>query len=315
MEHKKSRHFTLMIMPETSALEVRRMRISRRLLQFGVVTVAILLVASIVGAANSAYLWEQSHQNDQLRAENVALRARIENLDDQVQDLGEVVGEMKQFDAKLRALTMVSDPVRNLAIGPIGETGMVEQDAAEKEASNLRRDLLAGSSAGPAELVGTRLERVDAEARVVGKRVQELSVYLEGQRSILASTPSRRPAQGYVTSTYGMRVDPFTGLPQMHSGVDFSNNIGTRVTASGDGTVIYTGVLGAYGNIVEIDHGNGLVTKYAHLSKLEVKTGEKVNRGQVIGLMGNSGRSTGPHLHYEIRLRGVPQDPERFLLE
>lgn len=112
-----------------------------------------------------------------------------------------------------------------------------------------------------------------------------------------------------------MRVDPFTGLPQYHAGLDFSARVGANVMATADGIVTWSGNKGAYGKVIELEHETGLSTKYAHLSKLNVKVGEKVRRGQIIGLVGNTGRSTGPHLHYEVRLRGVAQNPQRFLLE
>lgn len=315
MERKKSRYFTLMIMPETSAVEVRRLRLSRRLLKGAAWTGGLLVIATVLSLAHSAQLWHEAQESADLRAENEALKKKIERLDRRIEGVGKAVDRMRQFDAKLRALTMVSDPDRNLAIGPVGQVPGLPQEGDAAAAASLRRDLLGGSADRSLELVDARFQLVEREATRTETSVKSLSVFLEGQRALLASTPSRRPTTGYVSSTYGMRVDPFTGLSNLHAGIDFSANIGTRVMSTADGVVIYGAAHGAYGNTIEIDHGNGLVTKYAHLSRIDVTLGERVRRGQTIGAVGNTGRSTGPHLHYEVRLRGVPQDPERYILE
>ena len=117
----------------------------------------------------------------------------------------------------------------------------------------------------------------------------------------------------YVTSGFGNRIDPFLGTMAMHSGIDFAAATGTPVPAVAGGTVTEAGDSGGYGNMVEIDHGNGLSTRYGHLSRILVKAGDKVARGQEIAESGSTGRSTGPHLHYEIRRNGEPIDPQTFL--
>jgi murein DD-endopeptidase MepM/ murein hydrolase activator NlpD len=137
---------------------------------------------------------------------------------------------------------------------------------------------------------------------------------LEGQRNLLASTPAIRPSSGWMTSRFGYRTSPFTGRKEFHKGVDIANRKGTAILATADGIVSFAGQKGAMGNIVVIDHGHGLVTRYAHLSKALKKRGEAVKRGDIIAQMGNSGRSTGPHLHYEVQLNGVPVNPAKYIL-
>jgi len=312
---KKPRHFTLMIMPESSGAEVRRHRVSRRVIQVALTAVGLVLAIAVAGTAQSARLWGQADANADLRSENEALRAQLAKLDARVAKMDEAVERLGQFDRKLRALTMVSDPGRNLAIGPVGAPEEPSTEAEASFAEALRKDLLSGQIGRAVELVNARAALTGGEADTTLEKVEGLSVLLEGQRARLASTPSRRPARGYVTSTFGMRVDPFTGLPQRHAGIDYSAQIGAPVLATADGTVVYSGNKGAYGKVVEIDHGQGLLTKYAHLSQIEVRLGQKVTRGQPIGAVGNTGRSTGPHLHYEVRLDGIALDPQRFLLE
>lgn len=125
--------------------------------------------------------------------------------------------------------------------------------------------------------------------------------------------PSSRPVEGPVGSGFGFRSDPFTGHAALHTGLDFPAPIGTPIKAAAGGVVLSTDWHSDYGNLLQIDHGNGVVTRYAHTSKILVKVGDLVRRGQEVALVGTTGRSTGPHLHFEVVLDGVPQNPARFL--
>jgi murein DD-endopeptidase MepM/ murein hydrolase activator NlpD len=116
-----------------------------------------------------------------------------------------------------------------------------------------------------------------------------------------------------VGSGFGFRIDPITSRSALHTGLDFPAEPGTAIMAAAGGMVVNVEVHPAYGNLVEIDHGNGLVTRYAHASKVMVKNGDLVKRGQLVAQVGNTGRSTGPHLHFEVLVDGVPQNPARFL--
>jgi murein DD-endopeptidase MepM/ murein hydrolase activator NlpD len=126
--------------------------------------------------------------------------------------------------------------------------------------------------------------------------------------------PSLSPIEeGWFSSNFGWRIDPFSGQKSFHEGIDFPSEVGTAIVAAASGKVIFADVHPAYGKMIEIDHGNGLVSRYAHCSSLAVKEGDLVVRGQRVGRVGTTGRSTGPHLHFEVRLNGVPQNPARFL--
>jgi len=128
--------------------------------------------------------------------------------------------------------------------------------------------------------------------------------------------PTMMPVSApFNASGFGMRIDPFTGMQAMHEGIDFLADMGSPVVAAAGGVVIFAGFHPQYGNVVDIDHGNDLLTRYAHLSKLLVKEGDIVQRGHRIGLSGSTGRSTGPHLHFEVRYKGVAQNPARFVLQ
>lgn len=127
--------------------------------------------------------------------------------------------------------------------------------------------------------------------------------------------PYRKPVVGNVefSSGFGVRSDPFLGRPAMHTGLDFRASTGDPVRVTANGKVVNAGWAGGYGRMVEVDHGNGLSTRYGHLSQINVKVGEIVKIGQVIGEVGSTGRSTGPHLHYETRIDGEAVDPQKFL--
>ena len=135
---------------------------------------------------------------------------------------------------------------------------------------------------------------------------------LEGRLAQLL-IPSTTPVSGPVGSGFGFRTDPITGRGALHMGLDFPADVGTPIAAAAGGVVVNAETHAAYGQMVDIDHGNGLVTRYAHASKLLVKSGDLVRRGQTVAQVGNSGRSTGPHLHFEVLVDGVPQNPARFL--
>src|SRR5690606_34799633 len=132
---------------------------------------------------------------------------------------------------------------------------------------------------------------------------------LVDQKAFLAALPTRKPAVGYFTSGFGIRKAPLGGKIKMHEGLDIANHPGTPIKASADGTVTFAASKAGYGLTVVIDHGYGLQTWYAHTRKILVKHGARVKRGESIALLGNTGRSTGPHIHYEVRVNGTPVDP------
>jgi murein DD-endopeptidase MepM/ murein hydrolase activator NlpD len=137
---------------------------------------------------------------------------------------------------------------------------------------------------------------------------------LEGQKNLLACTPTIRPTKGWRTSKFGYRISPFTGRREFHKGLDIANQKGTEIIAPANGVVKFVGKKGFMGDLLVIDHGHGLITRYGHLGKTLKKRGEKVERGDLVAVMGNTGRSTGPHLHYEVQLNGVPVNPEKYIL-
>jgi murein DD-endopeptidase MepM/ murein hydrolase activator NlpD len=160
--------------------------------------------------------------------------------------------------------------------------------------------------------------KLSADAGTFERQLHRINVartQMQRLNATLALVPYRKPVIGEVefTSGFGVRSDPFLGRPAMHTGLDFRAATGDPVRVTANGKVVSSGWMGGYGRMVEVDHGNGLSTRYGHLSEIHVRVGDVVKIGQVVGAVGSTGRSTGPHLHYETRIDGEAVDPQKFL--
>jgi murein DD-endopeptidase MepM/ murein hydrolase activator NlpD len=233
--------------------------------------------------------------------DELAQRERFmrENLDAMARRLGEM-------QAKLVKLEAMGERVSGLA--------GVKPD----ELKPLQRGVGAGGPYVPLERpsleqLNGALDQLDESADRHGDVLTLVESRLFESRLLALTVPNSRPVDGPVGSGFGFREDPFTGRPALHTGLDFPAEPGTPIQAAAGGVVVSADTHPAYGRLVEIDHGNGLVTRYAHASRLLAKRGDLVKRGQVIAEVGSSGRSTGPHLHFEVLVHGVPQNPARFL--
>lgn len=166
------------------------------------------------------------------------------------------------------------------------------------------------------ETLELRMNDFHREALYVEQVLQDEYEMLADKKTFLAAQPVRKPARGYFTSGFGVRHSPFfPDRVKMHEGLDIANARGTEIRAPADGVVTFADVKSGYGRTLILDHGYGLETWYAHTNEFKVHRGEKVRRGKKIATIGNSGRSTGPHLHYEVRVHGVPVDPRNFLTD
>jgi murein DD-endopeptidase MepM/ murein hydrolase activator NlpD len=177
-------------------------------------------------------------------------------------------------------------------------------------------------SGGVGAALGSRAELLGEESSALRKRMENLDVSFDrleqawGERlKVLASTPSLAPVSGFFSDGFGWRRDPIDGSREFHKGVDIVAPTGTPVRAAADGLVTEAGRMAGYGSMIHLAHGYGLGTRYGHLSRLMVTPGQRVKRGDVIGLVGSTGRSTGPHLHYEVFRTGVQVDPRKYLGE
>lgn len=226
--------------------------------------------------------------------------------------MAEKVGEMQ---ARLMRLEAVSERVAGMAGMKANEFKAVEAPASSAGGPlvTLReRNALAPSS----EILGALNSEVE-RLHALGERQTDVLTLIEShlfeKRLDALMMPSTQPVAGPIGSGFGFRSDPFTGRPALHTGLDFPAPPGTPIVAAAGGMVLSAGAHPQYGLLVEVDHGNDLVTRYAHASRILVKQGDLVKGGQRIAEVGSTGRSTGPHLHFEVLLQGVQQNPVRFL--
>lgn len=220
-----------------------------------------------------------------------------ENLDAMARKLGEMQARMMQIDSLgERVAGLAGLNPTEFKVMPGAGGALIGSRALTMDEFNQAMDQLDHAS-------GSRVDWLTAvESRLFDQKIQ---------RSLV---PTEEPVKGgRVGSPFGFRIDPITGRTALHTGLDFPSDIGTPIYAAAGGVVVVQEYHHAYGNMVEVDHGNDLITRYAHASRVFVKKGDIVKRGQKIAEMGSTGRSTGPHLHFEVWVSGVPQDPQRFL--
>lgn len=299
----KSPHYSIIVVSDHSQA-VRKFRVPREWLKKGAIGGGALAVIAVVGTIHYFTLLGASSENNVLKEENAQLRSQILLVQEKVAHISATLDRVERFDAKLRtAVTQLQDPERNLAIGPVGQ----DDPAGVPGPTPAARENLA---ALPGRLGSLETEAVRQEASL-----RELQEYFDDQKSLLASTPSIWPTHGWVTSDFGLRLDPYSADREMHSGMDIASPPGQTVIAPSDGTVVFNGTEGGYGKVLVIDHGYGVKTRYGHLSEVFVRLGEHVKRGQKVAAVGNTGRSTGPHLHYEVRVNGIAENPRKFIID
>ncbi|MCH5277787.1 MAG: M23 family metallopeptidase [Desulfovibrionaceae bacterium] len=281
---------------------------SRSLRLRGWLGVAVCLVFCLLVAGN---VW-LSRYYVQARTLETRLFEAERSLDEHQSQLMSMVGQLtsvrsdlqrvQSFDTKLRLMMDIDVGVADLSMG-----GASSEDL-NLSSLPLHRQEMASRK------IRLFLQELSDEIRLEEVQQQELLLAMRDNHDRLAVMPSIWPVEGFVSSGFGTRSSPFTGRPQSHKGLDIAARMGTPIHAPARGVVSMAGTDGAYGISVELGHGGGLTTKYGHMSKLAVKAGQTVERGEVIGYVGRSGRATGPHLHYEVRLNGVPTNPYAYLL-
>lgn len=221
-----------------------------------------------------------------------------ENLDAMARKLGEMQARMLQLEALGERVSGLAGVNPNeLKVNPARGGALVQ-------GRPLSLEELQGTLNDLDQLTGERTDLLTVmESRLIDQRLKKMMV------------PTQNPIHGgHVGSAFGWRIDPFTGRSALHTGLDFQADTGTAILSAAGGVVVAAEVHPQYGSMVEVDHGNNLVTRYAHASRLLVKKGDLVKRGQKVAEVGSTGRSTGPHLHFEVLVQGVPQDPQKFLV-
>lgn len=243
-------------------------------------------------------LWEQKEQIVEQKDQILAFSRKIDQIYAQLADL-------QDFEKKIRILANLEAEGDETNIFGMGGSDPEQSDPAA---------MVKGDYPTLLRSMHAELKEMSSTAHNQQHSFSSIFHLLEEKRSLLAATPSIRPVSGWISSGFGYRSSPFTGRREFHRGLDIATHPGTSIIAPADGTVTFAGNRGLMGKMVTIDHGFGMVSRYGHVQKTLKQKGERVKRGETIALVGSTGRSTGPHLHYEVLLNGVPVNPMNYFL-
>jgi murein DD-endopeptidase MepM/ murein hydrolase activator NlpD len=299
--------------------------------------IAVLVVAFVAGFVDYFGLMMQAMENKKLRAENAQLNKQLQLVESKVSSLENSLERVKIFTTKLKLITNIDaeDRVMKLTMGvkpaagqqveeyepmdqrPSGDA-IAEQDEVFEDSrpvSEQKNEVVVQPVDKDYVSLVIRIDKAVRETQLKEQSVIELWESLSERQSLLNATPNIRPAKGWITSRFGYRMNPFTGQSTMHAGLDLAAAPGSPVYAPADGVVIFASYDESYGKLISIDHGYGVTTRFGHNSQIYVHVGQRVNKWDVIAAVGNTGRSTGPHCHYEVRINGTPVDPANFILD
>lgn len=296
-----SQRFTVVIVDRTAGVA---RRLALPLAPAVAVAGAVVMLPLLFGLGTS---WAVRSELQQLRSDRAALEAANESYREAT----------VQLSAQISALQGAVDE-----IGELAAVDSAVSRAMDRLPAGVRARAMGGGTAADAipPVIGTADGEADAAFAVfrnilglIENRLESVRSGVERRHALAAATPSIWPVPGWLSSAFGNRQDPFTGLTSFHPGLDISAARGEPVLATADGMISHAGFTGNYGNLVVIEHGFGISTKYGHLAKFAVASGRAVRRGDVIGYVGSTGRSTSPHLHYEVWVNGRLANPIRLL--
>lgn len=278
----------------------RTISLSNRALQFLAGISAFLFVVLMVFLVDYITMNVTRQKYKELLQENAKKEETIAQYQNTIADLKATIEHFETYAKKLNVMAGLKSPevLKEVGIGSGTSNGQ------ESHTPNISQDINLNS-----------LETVNQKAERVEKNLNTLVSFFEDQSLRLAGTPSIVPTKGYWVSSYGWRNDPFTGKRTFHYGIDIATYFGNPVLATADGVVIQTQRDKIGGKTIKISHRGGYTTVYCHLNKILVKPGQKVKRGETIGLVGKTGKALGPHVHYEVRLNGKSVNPYYYILE
>src|SRR3954464_15070699 len=285
------RYSTIIFVPHARA-KFRKLKVSHRLLISLVSLVTSSLCLSTFFSVQYFTSLSQTHELTKLRRENRDLQTANEQFSKSVESLRT---QLHTVEDRTRKLAIIAG-ITTLDETSQGGVGGVRND--ELNNKPYRDDL----------------DKMSFRSHSLEKDLSVLEQKFVAQSLLLSSTPSIAPVRGILTDGFGGRSDPFTGEPGTHNAVDISSAVGQGVRAPADGIVIKSEWANGYGNVIYLSHGYGFSTRYGHLSAYAAKPGQHVKRGDIIGYVGSTGRSTGPHLHYEVRLNNTPVNPLAYIL-
>ncbi|MBM4383593.1 MAG: M23 family metallopeptidase [Deltaproteobacteria bacterium] len=319
------RDLTLLVMAGETA-PVRRLRVKRAWFKQAAIAGGLLVVA--LGGVGIDYvrLRRDAIDVEEMRADTTRRREELDALKAEIGGLSQQFEGMRELERKVRVIANLPDAVQEARVpSDAGQGGAEDTDGAndaepaiDAQPSSAEHHEDSSAAASPEAELRAALDRIETRARRLSTLFPEqrasleaLVAGLEDRREQLAATPSIWPTNGYVTSGYGFRTSPFTGRKQFHAGIDIAADYGTRIISPASGRVVFAGRRGAFGRVVEIDHGFGVRTIYGHTEDIYVRVGERVERGTRIASVG----STGPHLHYQVKAQGKTVNPSDYIFE
>ncbi|MDX2512308.1 MAG: M23 family metallopeptidase [Desulfobacterales bacterium] len=302
---------TLLIFDATGT-PVRQTTVPRMLLPMTALLFMAAAIALYLGVSDYLRLKTEAKDAHRLRS-NLRTQAelvvqqqnQIVAFSNKLNGLNTKLTDLHNFEQKIRIMANLETSNDGSSMFGVGGSDPDDLDPAtmmEQDYQELVRDMHAEIN----EIDQATHDRHNSLASVVSQ--------LKGKRNLLAATPSIRPVKGWISSRFGYRQSPFTGRRQFHRGLDIATRAGTPIISPADGIVTFAGSKGLMGKMVTIEHGFGMVTRFGHIQKILKKKGGRVKRGETIALVGNTGRSTGPHLHYEVRLNGLAVNPTNYFL-
>lgn len=325
---------------------VRVFSLSREWIHFSLILLGIVILGVFSMIGDYFHLVAQTNENKILKLKNETMEKQYDMLSSKLSSLELQLEKVKSFSTKMSAIVDVNKEGREMNLVfdneprpgqnlfPDHSRNVASHDPSRSQS---HRRLTTQGSQGSALIkwplfarspnavqsastkffseLEVRISRVSRESQKIELDLAKLWGNISERRELLSHTPSIYPAFGWESSHFGYRNDPFTGKVTLHKGLDLAGRIGTPIYAPAAGVISYVGYEPGYGKIVSIDHGFGVVTRYAHNSKIFVKIGQTIKRRDKIAAIGSTGRSSGPHLHYEVRVNGMPVDPKNYILE
>ena len=307
MSSSKNKTFTVMIVPKSNE-ETYNFELSHRLVYWS----GIFLITFLISAVSMVYSLRQTRAQldsyQMLVSENRQQQEHLLFLAKQTQELSGQLAAVRDLDTSIRVMMDFDVPAAEQA-------SFLSTSLSLSGGSDPRGNSVVQSTSLAATMLRAQqtIEQIRESIPETEDSLKDLENKVQLQRAKEMATPSIRPTNGSITSGFGYRRSPFGASREFHTGVDISAPRGTSVYATATGTVVMATYSGGYGNVIFIDHGFGFSTVYAHLSRMNVKVGQQVTKGQVIGLVGSTGRSTAPHLHYEVRINGTAVNPYTYL--
>lgn len=300
----KNRFFTILLLPSNPS-KVKKLILSEYLMRSLAISAAILIFTFTVVFFDYVHVKKKEVDLTSLKEQTKTQNVQLQTFEDKINDLEAELTRLRSLDTKIRTITntnLTEEPQARSGRLSLGGRGGHDPAALSFKNETQLKDMM------------DKLDKLGVEAKTQENRLHELHTSLEERKSIMSSIPSRWPVRGYISSGFGHRESPFVGnKSEVHEGLDISAPTGTPVLAAANGTVIFAGPYSDLGNAVTIDHGYGYVTTYGHMSKITVHAGQTLKNGQKIGAVGSTGRSTGPHLHYEVQVAGSKVNPRNYL--